>query len=195
MAVRQLRYCTHCGMPLLAAGNFCQSCGYPLHGDRGAPHRRPYLVPPPPGTNLSRAPTKRRLAAGAADLVIAGAAALLAWALGAETSVILAGGVHAGRGGGHGLLAWVAAAAVLGGYQPFFWWVRGATPGMQLFGLRLVRADGSPAGLRRSVVRAGAMVLSIGALGAGFLAARRDPSARTWHDRLAGTVVTTPPPP
>ena len=54
MAIRQLNYCTHCGMPLSTRGGdplyFCQSCGHSLAGLRaptiqtGLSARPPALV-------------------------------------------------------------------------------------------------------------------------------------------------------
>ena len=145
MAVRQLRYCTHCGMPLMAPANYCRGCGSPLRM-QPADHQAPHLVPVP-GTAAATvpgalpaprpAPAKRRVAAGLVDLFLAGCASLSAWALAAEASVILAGGGAAARHPGRGLLAWGVAAVVLGGYQPFFWSRWGRTPGMGLLGLRV----------------------------------------------------------
>jgi uncharacterized RDD family membrane protein YckC len=81
---------------------------------------------------------------------------------------------------------------VLFGYFPFFWWKRGATPGMQVFGLRIVRAiDGGPIDGGMAAIRAIVfyveLIFSIGLLG--FIWAAFEPRKRAWHDMAAGTVV------
>jgi len=193
MAIRQLHYCTQCGIPLIGQVNFCPGCGHRLHlAPTVIPRRPPLRMAPPPGAAQldAKAPIERRLAAAALDLLLAGIAALVAWGLGAEVSVIVSAGGHHGS-----LLAGSLVVLVLAGYQPLFWARSGRTPGMQLLGLRLVSADGTPVGPGRAVVRAGAMVLSALALGLGFAGIWRDPTGRTWHDRLAGTMVIGPPQP
>lgn len=200
MAVRQLSYCTHCGMPLLdmplgrAQRNFCQSCGYPLHD--GPVHHKPHLVAAPstrtPPPVAAPAPRERRAGAAVADFLLTGFAALLAWGLGWEVAVVLAGGAHGGHGV-HSFLAWVLAAAVVAAYHPMFWAWNRATPGMQLLGIRLSREDGSRVSFGRCALRAVVMLGSLAAAGAGFLAACHDPRGRTWHDRVAGTLLTASP--
>ncbi|HEU5001593.1 MAG TPA: RDD family protein [Actinomycetota bacterium] len=217
MAVRQLHYCTHCGTPIVgnhnpgatadrgsggnmgrdggrdARVNFCPSCGHRLYRATAVIPRRPPLrvaAPAAVAPPLAKAPFERRLAAAGVDLLLAGVAALVAWALGAEISVIVNAGAPHGS-----MLAWVLVVLVLAGYQPLFWARAGRTPGMQLLGLRLVSAEGTPVSAGRALARAGAMVLSAAAVGLGFTGAWRDPSGRTWHDRLAGTAVVGPPQP
>ena len=81
------------------------------------------------------------------------------------------------------------------GYFPFFWWKRGATPGMQVLGLRIVRAidggpiDGGMAAIRAIVFYAEGFFSGwlIGLLG--FVWAAFEPRKRAWHDMAAGTVV------
>jgi uncharacterized RDD family membrane protein YckC len=74
------------------------------------------------------------------------------------------------------------------GLNAAMWTMLGRTPGKALFGLRVVRADGTPVGLGRSVVRAlGYLISAILLLG--FLWVLVDPDRRAWHDRLAGTAV------
>ena len=79
------------------------------------------------------------------------------------------------------------------GYWPFFWWKRGATPGMQLLGLRVVRAidggpiEGSMAAVRGLVFWIELFVSPIGLVG--FIWAAFEPRKRAVHDMGAGTVV------
>lgn len=67
----------------------------------------------------------------------------------------------------------------------------GATPGMQLRGLYVVRLDGHLAENRQLLWRAFAYLLSGGALMLGFLWALWDEDRFTWHDRISHTYVTS----
>jgi uncharacterized RDD family membrane protein YckC len=82
------------------------------------------------------------------------------------------------------------------GFFPLFWWKKGATPGMSLLGLRVVRAiDGGPIDGGMATIRAIVFyvegfffsTLLIGCLG--FVWAAFEPRKRAWHDMAAGTVV------
>jgi uncharacterized RDD family membrane protein YckC len=67
----------------------------------------------------------------------------------------------------------------------------GATPGMQLRGLYVVRLDGHLAENRQLLWRGFAYLLSAGALMLGFLWALWDEDRFTWHDRISHTYVTS----
>lgn len=189
MAIQQLHYCTHCGTPLLGLVNFCQSCGYPLHPGPQSP--RPHLAGCAQASEqagTARPTFGQRACAAALDAALSGTAALVALMVGTQISVIAWGSsAHTGITGGPAL---AAAAAVLACYHPAFWVHSGQTPGMRLFGIRLSRADGSPVSLPTAVLREAAMAVSAIPLGAGFLWGTRGRSCRTWHDRIAGTVLT-----
>ena len=199
MAIRQLNYCTHCGMPVFKKGGgpayFCQNCGHgladlgPAIGSRssGAPgsagHVRPSLVlvaQLPHHTGLVR-----RVAAAGLDLCLAGLAAVVASSIAVQAAIIVQGRHTADPRA----VAWIAGIAVLAAYQPFFWARFGATPGMQLFGICLTRPDGSHLGPARALGRELAMVASALPLGLGFAWAAWDARGQAWHDRIAGTVV------
>lgn len=66
---------------------------------------------------------------------------------------------------------------------------RGATPGKQLLGLRVVRADGSRLGYGRAFLRRAAELVSAITFGAGYLMAAFHPEKRALHDLMAGTRV------
>jgi uncharacterized RDD family membrane protein YckC len=74
-------------------------------------------------------------------------------------------------------------------YRVGFWTVAGQTPGMALFGLRLLRSDGGPIDLATAIRRWAARLGSILALGLGFLPILFSTRRQALHDRLAGTVV------
>jgi uncharacterized RDD family membrane protein YckC len=87
----------------------------------------------------------------------------------------------------------VAGAALAVWWFTYFagsWATTGMTPGMALLGVRVVRSDGSPAGVRHAVVRALAFPLSVAVFGLGFLGILFHAQRRTLHDLIAGTAVT-----
>jgi uncharacterized RDD family membrane protein YckC len=76
---------------------------------------------------------------------------------------------------------WVALNAVL-------WAVFGRTPGKALFGVRVVRTDGTPVRLGRATIRSLGYLFSV-ILFVGFLWVLADPRRQAWHDKVAGTLV------
>jgi uncharacterized RDD family membrane protein YckC len=68
------------------------------------------------------------------------------------------------------------------------WAASGRTAGMALFGVRVVRDDGTDASGRRAVVRTLALPLSFLFLGLGFAGILGD-QRRALHDVIAGTAV------
>lgn len=74
-------------------------------------------------------------------------------------------------------------------YHVIFWAWKGTTIGGVICQLRLVRVDGRPLEVTDAVVRALTGVLSMGALGLGFLWILRDEQRQSWHDLVAGTLV------
>jgi uncharacterized RDD family membrane protein YckC len=80
--------------------------------------------------------------------------------------------------------------AIMAGYLLFFWTLAGQTPGMRLLGIRLVDADGAPRlGAGTAIRRLFGVVLSILALGIGFLVVLVSDRRRGWMDRIANTEV------
>lgn len=65
----------------------------------------------------------------------------------------------------------------------------GATPGKLLFGLRVVRMDGEPLSFPRALGRFFAELVSLSAMGVGYLVASLHPERRALHDLVAGTRV------
>jgi uncharacterized RDD family membrane protein YckC len=74
-------------------------------------------------------------------------------------------------------------------YALFFWSTTGQTPGKAVMGIRVVRFDGKPMTLWTSVRRIAGYVLSLAAVGIGFLVILADDRRRGWHDKTAGTCV------
>jgi uncharacterized RDD family membrane protein YckC len=79
----------------------------------------------------------------------------------------------------------VAGGAIFAG----FWALAGQTPGMRFLSIRLVHGDSRDITFGRAVRRVFGAILSLLALGLGYLAILRDPSRRAWHDRMTGTEV------
>jgi len=78
---------------------------------------------------------------------------------------------------------------VVGTYFVVFWSSAGQTPGMRLLRLRVLRPDGNPPSLGRSLVRMVGLVLAIVPLFAGFIPVLFSARRRGLPDFLAGTVV------
>jgi uncharacterized RDD family membrane protein YckC len=74
-------------------------------------------------------------------------------------------------------------------YFAYSWAASGRTAGMALFGVRVVRDDGTGAGGRRAVVRTLALPLSFLFLGLGFTGILLGDRRRALHDVIAGTAV------
>ncbi|MGO9078411.1 MAG: RDD family protein [Streptosporangiaceae bacterium] len=74
-------------------------------------------------------------------------------------------------------------------YFAYSWAASGRTAGMALFGVRVVRDDGTDASGRRAVVRTLALPLSFLLLGLGFLGILLGGQRRALHDVIAGTAV------
>ncbi len=92
-----------------------------------------------------------------------------------------------------GLLVIVAAFLVTLGYFPWFWAHGGATPGMRMFSLRLVRdRDGGPLGRGEAILRLVELWISGAVLYLGFVWILVDRRRRGWHDLIAGTVMVQP---
>lgn len=84
---------------------------------------------------------------------------------------------------------------VLGGgllqmlYFVLFWAAMGQTPGMVLLGIKVVRPDGQPPGLLRAFARYFGFIVSLLALGLGFIWVLFDRQRQGWFDKIAGTYV------
>ena len=74
-------------------------------------------------------------------------------------------------------------------YFAYSWAASGKTVGMALFGVQVVREDGTAASARRAVVRTLALPLSFLFLGLGFVGILLGSRRRALHDVIAGTAV------
>lgn len=74
-----------------------------------------------------------------------------------------------------------------------FWALRGQTPGMMPFKLRVVRADdGGNLDIVRSLLRYVGLIISFAAILIGVVWAAFDGRKQGWHDKIGGTVVVRP---
>lgn len=74
-------------------------------------------------------------------------------------------------------------------YEIFFIAKRGATLGKMVFGLKVIRADGSPLSLGLSTGRYFAQIINSFTLGIGYFMAGFDDQKRALHDRICETRV------
>jgi len=87
----------------------------------------------------------------------------------------------------------VAVLPALAVYGACMWKLKGSTIGGIVFGIQIMRVDGREIDWPTAIVRALACFLSAGVLGLGFLWIAFDREKRSWHDKIAGTVVVRPP--
>jgi uncharacterized RDD family membrane protein YckC len=92
-----------------------------------------------------------------------------------------------------GLLVVLSVFAISLGYFPWFWVNGGATPGMRIFGLRVVRdRDGGPIGWGEAILRVIGLWIGGAVFYLGYIWILIDKRRRGWHDLIAGTVVVQP---
>jgi uncharacterized RDD family membrane protein YckC len=93
------------------------------------------------------------------------------------------------------LLSWPQAGSTrvwilaLAAYGAVMWKAKGTTVGGIALDLRVVRLDSRPVDWPTACVRALGCILSLCALGLGFIWIAIDPGKQAWHDKLAGTIV------
>lgn len=124
----------------------------------------------------------RRIAAGVYDGLLVLALLFL------PTSIVMAFRGGAAIPPGSALLQLLLLATVASFFVGF--WVHGGqTLGMRAWRLRVERRTGEPLTYGDGLVRFAVAIVSIAALGLGFLWMVFDPQGLTWHDRAAGTRV------
>ena len=167
--------------------------------ESGSPPTVEWEEPDPrgPAPGVEFAPHGERLLAYLVDSVILFAIAavlligigvqFLEWAAGASGGAIVevsAGALVAT------LLLLMLVVLLIFLYFPFFWARGGQTPGMRLFGLRVVAdRDGGRIGWGTALLRTLGMYVSSAVLYLGFIWILVDKRRRGFHDLIAGTVV------
>ena len=79
--------------------------------------------------------------------------------------------------------------AVSAAYFIVSWRRGGQTVGMKPWRLRVIGADGMPPDIQRAALRFVVALISLAALGLGFLWCLIDRDKRAWHDIAAGTLL------
>jgi uncharacterized RDD family membrane protein YckC len=115
---------------------------------------------------------------------------LVSWALFALASGGIANDAMS-AGAAVSVVLLVVALTVVGlGYFPWFWSRDGATPGMKMMGLLLVRdQDGGPIGGGQAILRLVGYAVSGMVFYLGYVWILVDKRRRGWHDLIAGTVM------
>lgn len=134
-----------------------------------------------------------RLVAYIIDGLIVGAiviVVMIAWLL----LALATGGISndtMSAGSALGLVVGVIAVTVVGlGYFPWYWSRDGATPGMRMMGLLLVRdVDGGPISGGQAILRLVGYAVSGMVFYLGYVWILVDKRRRGWHDLIAGTVM------
>lgn len=145
--------------------------------------------PPGPAPGLVFGGFGERLIAYIVDLIVASVlvvgvvVGLLVTAAGATADSVFVTG--------SGILFIVFGAIVVSlAYFPWFWARDGATPGMRMMGLRVVRdVDGGPITGGQAVLRLIGYWVSGAVFYLGYVWILIDKRRRGWHDLIAGTVV------
>jgi len=77
--------------------------------------------------------------------------------------------------------------ALIAAYFTWFWTHGGQTPGMKTWKIRVVADGGGNVNWRTALLRFAAAMLSLAALGLGFVAALFSSERLAWHDRLSAS--------
>ncbi len=77
------------------------------------------------------------------------------------------------------------------GYFLYFWssYGHGQTIGMKLFGIRVVKTDGSELTITNALIRYLGLLISFFCFAIGVIWVAFDPNKQGWHDKIAGTYV------
>ena len=147
-----------------------------------------YVAGPAPGYEFGAA--GERLVAYVVDILITG---LIIVVIAIVGGLVVAAGATANSGflAGTGAIVLIVALIIVPlAYFPWFWARDGATPGMRMFGLRVVRdSDGGPISGGQAILRLVGYWVDSLVFYLGFIWILIDKRKRGWHDLLAGTVV------
>ena len=118
------------------------------------------------------------------------------WMATSAVMLLLRGGVRVTPGSAAAMVEFVLLLAVTFAYLGLSWRRGGQTLGMRAWRLRLVNVDGSsPVPWRALMLRYLVAMVSLTAVGLGFVWSLFEPNRRTWHDLASGTVMVRMPKP
>lgn len=118
------------------------------------------------------------------------------WMATSAVMLLLRGGVRVTPGSAAAMIEFVLLLAVTFAYLGLSWRRGGQTLGMRAWRLRLVNVDGSsPVPWRALMLRYLVAMVSLAAVGLGFVWSLFEPNRRTWHDLASGTVLVRMPKP
>jgi len=83
------------------------------------------------------------------------------------------------------MTVWMFTVAI--GFHLWFWTHGGQTLGMRAWRIMLFSNDGHSPSLKQALIRYAVAIISLAALGLGFLWILIDPKKRAWHDIASGT--------
>ena len=131
------------------------------------------------------APLGLRLIAAAYDLL----PLLALWFVAACLALAATGGALDVRRLEHKLLMQGCVLALTASYFVWSWTRGGQTVGMRAWRLRVVAADGGAVDRTRALLRFAIALVSLAAVGLGFVWCLIDRDRRAWHDIAAGTLL------
>lgn len=148
--------------------------------------------PESPAANASAAPAMLhiRLLAMLYDLLPLAAL----WMATSAVMLLLRGGERVAPGSAAAMIEFLLLLAVSFAYLGLSWRRGGQTLGMRAWRLYLVNTDGSrPVSWRALLLRYVVAMLSLAAVGLGFVWSLLETNRRTWHDLASGTVMVRKP--
>ncbi len=165
-----------------------QPYSQPPYGQPPQQNWVPPVAGPAPG--IAYASGGARLVAYIVDTIVAG---ILIVAVTIILGIVMSAGAASNSGAavGGGALVWFIALLVISlGYFPWFWSHGGATPGMKMLNIRVVReVDGGPVTGGQAILRLIGYWINSLVFYIGFIWILIDAHRQGWHDKLANTVV------
>ena len=88
-----------------------------------------------------------------------------------------------------GFSDWMLSTIIFWTYMIWFKGYKGATPGYNVFGIRIISINGTQISIKQIIVRTIASFFSAIPLGLGYIWIAVDANRQAWHDKIAGTYV------
>jgi len=176
-------------IPAAAALAAAQQPPTPTPPPAPSPSWQQPVQPAGPAPGIEFGGPAQRLAAYVVDVVII---SIVTFAVLVFAFILVGVGINGNSGLSAlvGIFLMVVALVIGLAYFPWFWHRSGATPGMLLFGLKVVRdRDGGPVTTSQALVRLIGYWVSAAVFYIGFIWIFVDERKRGWYDLMAGTVV------